>query len=180
MTPLNMLQVTIAYWGTLWGRVWIEQRYVEWLNLSVHTLNSIFALEEIIIPATSPPPLAHLSVVLLILSLYLGLAYLTKATQGWYVYEWMNPAHGNLSIVLHVFIYAAVMTAIFFAVWGGIWLRKKLTNRPKKILPPHRTSDSRQETAMKKGQEAVLGKTWRIQWSFEVQYHIRPRNVENV
>ncbi|KAK4496471.1 hypothetical protein PRZ48_012451 [Zasmidium cellare] len=170
--------VTIAYWGTLWGRVWIKQRYVEWLNLTVHALNSVFALEEIILPATSPPPPTHLSVVLLILSLYLGLAYLTKATQDWYVYEWMNPAHGDLSIVLHVFSYAAVMIAIFVAVWGGIWLRKKITNRPRKVssIPQRIASDSSQETAVKKGQEFVLSKSWRIQWSFEVQHHIRPKN----
>lgn len=177
---MTVAQVTIAYWGTLWGRVWIEQRYVEWLNLSVYTLNSGFALEEIIIPATSAPPLTHLCVVLLILSLYLGLAYLTKATQGWYVYEWMNPAHGNLSIVLHVFIYAAVMIAIFFAIWGGIWLRKKLTNRLKKIMPPHRTSDSSQETALKEGHGVMLSKSWRIQWSFEVQCNIKPKDGADV
>lgn len=150
---------------------------MEWLNLSVHALNSVFALEEIILPATEPPPLAHLSVVLLILSVYLGLAYLTKATQGWYVYEWLNPAHGDLSIVLHVFLYAAVMIAIFFAVWGGIWLRKKYTNRPKKIP---RLSDSSQETVVNKSQEVLVGKTWRIQWSFEVQYHIKPKEMENI
>lgn len=107
--------VTIVFWGTM-NSGWPAGRFEQWINISVHGLNSVFAIVEIILPATAAPPLTHLSVVLLILSIYLGLAYLTRYTQGFYVYEWMNPAHGNASIILHVLGYAGGMLAIFLVV----------------------------------------------------------------
>ena len=120
--------VTIVFWGTM-NSGWPAGRFEQWMNLSVHGLNSVFAIVEIVLPATEAPPFAHLSVVLLVLSTYLGLAYLTRYTQGFYVYEWMNPAHGNVSIILHVLGYAAGMITIFFLVNGAIRLRNMLTRR---------------------------------------------------
>jgi uncharacterized membrane protein len=55
--------------------------------------------------------------------MYLGLAYLTKYTQGYYVYEWLSPAHGHASIILHVLGYAAAMIAFFFLTGGAIRVR---------------------------------------------------------
>ncbi|KAJ4989066.1 hypothetical protein SVAN01_05504 [Stagonosporopsis vannaccii] len=114
--------VTIVFWGTM-NSGWPPGRFEQWMNLSVHGLNSVFAIVEILLPATEAPPVSHLSVVLLILSVYLGLAYLTRYTQGFYVYEWLNPAHGTVSIVLHVLGYAAGIIAIFFLVSGAIRVR---------------------------------------------------------
>jgi hypothetical protein len=115
--------VTITFWGTMYGRIWPEDRYEQWINISVHGLNSLFAIVEIVLPATNPLPWTHISVLLGILSLYLGLAYLTRLTQGFYVYEWMNPAHGNTSIVLHIVAYTAAIVVIFVTVSICIWLR---------------------------------------------------------
>lgn len=104
--------VTIVFWGTM-NSGWPPGRFEQWINISVHGLNSVFAIVEIVLPATQPPPWTHLSVVLLVLSSYLGLAYLTRETQGFYVYEWMNPAHGNWSVILHIAGYAGGMIALF-------------------------------------------------------------------
>ncbi|KAF3002926.1 hypothetical protein E8E13_003090 [Curvularia kusanoi] len=120
--------VTIVFWGTM-NSGWPSGRFEQWMNLSVHGLNSVFAIVEIILPATEAPPLSHLSVVLLVLSGYLGLAYLTRYTQGFYVYEWMNPAHGNVSIVLHIAGYAGGIIAIFCLVSAAIRLRKMFARR---------------------------------------------------
>lgn len=49
--------------------------------------------------------------------------------QGFYVYEWMNPAHGSTSIVLHVLGYAAGMTAVFFIVRFAIMGRNMIAAR---------------------------------------------------
>jgi hypothetical protein len=117
--------VTIVFWGTM-NSGWPAGRFEQWINISVHGLNSVFAITEIVLPATAPPPITHLSVVLLVLSVYLGLAYLTHYTQGFYVYEWMNPAHGKASIVLHVAGYAGAMIAIFFLVRCTIIARNML------------------------------------------------------
>lgn len=120
--------VTIVFWGTM-NSGWPAGRFEQWMNLSVHGLNSVFAVIEIVLPATQPVPLTHLSVVLLVLSVYLGLAYLTRWTQGFYVYEWMNPAHGNWSIVAHIAGYAGGMVAIFFLVRFAIIARNKMAGR---------------------------------------------------
>lgn len=120
--------VTIVFWGTM-NSGWPAGRFEQWMNLSVHGLNSVFAVVEILLPATDAPPFSHLSIVLLVLSGYLGLAYLTRYTQGFYVYEWMNPAHGKVSIVLHVLGYAAGITAIFCLVSGAIRIRKLLARK---------------------------------------------------
>lgn len=123
--------VTIVFWGTM-NSGWPPGRFEQWMNLSVHGLNSVFAIVEILLPATEAPPLSHLSVVLLILSIYLGLAYLTRYTQGFYVYEWLNPAHGTVSIILHVLGYAAGIIAIFLLVSGAIRLRNMLVRKMNK------------------------------------------------
>ncbi|KAL5401998.1 hypothetical protein PMIN06_012009 [Paraphaeosphaeria minitans] len=68
-----------------WG--WPAGRFEQWINISVHGLNSVLAIIEIVLPATEPQPWNHLSAVLLVLSLYLGLAHLTRGTQGFYAYE---------------------------------------------------------------------------------------------
>ncbi|KAF2128825.1 hypothetical protein P153DRAFT_341095 [Dothidotthia symphoricarpi CBS 119687] len=107
--------VTIVFWGTM-NSGWPAGRFEQWLNISVHGLNSVFAITEIVLSATQPLPWNHLSVILLGLSAYLGLAYLTRDTQGFYVYEWMNPAHGNVSIILHILGYAAGVLTIFVLV----------------------------------------------------------------
>lgn len=120
--------VTIVFWGTM-NSGWPAGRFEQWMNLSVHGLNSVFAIVEIVLPATEAPPVSHLSVVLLILSVYLGLAYLTRYTQGFYVYEWLNPAHGNVSVILHVLGYAVGMMIIFFLVSGAIRIRNMLARR---------------------------------------------------
>ena len=121
--------VSIVFWCTMYSGPWPTGRYEQWLNLSVHGLNSLFALIEIILPATQRPPIAHLAVLLVVLSLYLGLAYLTKATQDFYVYEWLNPAHGNLSIIIHILGYAGGVSCIFALHGFGIHSRSRLAER---------------------------------------------------
>lgn len=118
--------VSTMFWATMYAGPWPKGHYEQWLNLSAHGLNSLFTLFEIVFPATKRPPVSHLAVVLLIMSLYLGLSYLTKATQGFYVYEWMNPKHGSVSIVLHVVGYAGGACTIFVLMSLAIWLRLRL------------------------------------------------------
>ncbi|KAF7190180.1 hypothetical protein HII31_08511 [Pseudocercospora fuligena] len=123
--------VSIVFWCTMYGSPWpTHSRFTQWINISVHGLNSLFAIFEVVFGAARPPPfIPHLLVVLLGLSLYLGLAYLSKATEDFYVYEWMNPAWGWQGIVAHIAGYAAGMTAIYSLVWGAMWLREQLISK---------------------------------------------------
>jgi hypothetical protein len=59
-------------------------------NISMHALNSVFAGLEIILPRSDPHPWLLLVPTIAILALYLGLAYLTHATEGFYVYSFLD------------------------------------------------------------------------------------------
>ncbi|KJX94211.1 hypothetical protein TI39_contig4208g00015 [Zymoseptoria brevis] len=106
ITTLPFL-VTLVFWSTMYARPETPSAaFVIWINVSVHGLNSLFAMVGIIFSATKPPPFfSHLLIVKIILALYLGLAYVTRFTQGFYPYPWMITLFGWQGIVAHVFAY---------------------------------------------------------------------------
>jgi hypothetical protein len=55
-----------------------DGRFEQWVIVSVHGLNSFFALTEIVLPVTAPLPFTHLVAALVVMSLYLALAYMTR------------------------------------------------------------------------------------------------------
>lgn len=55
-----------------------------WFNISAHALNLLFALFEILLTNVQPAPWITLPCGLLILAAYLGIAYITRADQGFY------------------------------------------------------------------------------------------------
>ncbi|KAK5052755.1 hypothetical protein LTR84_002621 [Exophiala bonariae] len=124
--------VTIVYWAILFDGPWFPVIFDGWSNISRHALNSFFCLLEIILPATDPPPFLHVVGLIIILLLYLGLAYLTHATQGFYVYDFLDPDTGSGKVTGYCFGILAAISIIFFVVWGLIWTRRKFTRQGKK------------------------------------------------
>ncbi|KAA8643584.1 hypothetical protein EYZ11_009487 [Aspergillus tanneri] len=122
--------VTIVFWAILYNGTWYSATFNGWSNISQHGLNSLFALLEVILPATDPHPLITLLFLVLILLLYVSLAYLTHHTQGFYPYSFLNPgAHGEKSGLVAGYsfgIFAGILV-IFAVSWGAIWLRRRLT-----------------------------------------------------
>jgi hypothetical protein len=55
-----------------------------WSNISVHALNTPFALFEVLFTNTPAAPWITLPCGVIVLALYLGVAYITKADQGFY------------------------------------------------------------------------------------------------
>lgn len=121
--------VTIVYWAVLYTGPWFPKQFDAYSNISQHALNSLFALIEIFLPRTSPRPWIHLPFLIILLALYLGLAYLTRATQGFYVYGFLDPANGKGKLVGYVFGIAAGITVIFALVKGLMWVRKWATEK---------------------------------------------------
>ncbi len=95
-------------------------------------MNSLFALVEIVLPATEPPPLLHLVGLTILLLLYLALAYLTHATQGFYVYSFLDPSTGAGKVTGYCFGIFAAIVIIFFVIWALIWARCKYTGQGKR------------------------------------------------
>lgn len=93
------------------------------LQISQHALNSLFALFEIIIPRTSPPPPLHVVFLIFLLACYLALAYIAHATEGFYPYSFLDPEKGNGRVAGYCFGILAAILIIFGIVWVVIWLR---------------------------------------------------------
>ncbi|KAK5191597.1 hypothetical protein LTR99_003574 [Exophiala xenobiotica] len=124
--------VTIVYWAVLYDGPWFPVIFDGWSNISRHALNSVFALVEVILPATNPPPFLHLVGLIVLLLLYLALAYLTHATQGIYVYSFLDPAQGSGRVTGYCFGIAAGIVVIFLVIWGIIWARSRYTREGKR------------------------------------------------
>ncbi|KIW33001.1 uncharacterized protein PV07_04506 [Cladophialophora immunda] len=121
--------VTLTFWCTMYVGPWYTVTFDAWANISVHALNTFMALLEITLPTTEPLPWTHLPFLMTILSLYLGLAYLTRATGGFWVYEWLDPELGKWKVVVHVICYSVAIVVIFVFVRYAIWTRNWLLRR---------------------------------------------------
>lgn len=97
------------------------------LQTSEHALNTIFAAFEIFLTRTSPPPPAHLPFLVILLALYLALAYLTHATAGFYPYSFLDPDRGSGRLAGYILGILAAACVIFGIVSGVIWIRRWIT-----------------------------------------------------
>jgi uncharacterized membrane protein len=68
-----------------------------------------------------------------ILALYVALAYVTFAAQGFYTYNFLNPATGRGRVAAYCFGTLAALIVLFIVVWLLIWIRRRLTRTGKKI-----------------------------------------------
>ncbi|KAK3310481.1 uncharacterized protein B0T15DRAFT_39568 [Chaetomium strumarium] len=121
--------VTIVYWGRLYSGAWFSEIFAGWSNVSQHLLNSVFALFEIVVPRTDVPPPIHMAWLILVLALYLALAYVTKASRNFYPYDFLDPSTQGGLVAAYVFGIAVGCLIIFGLAWGAIWLRKYVTER---------------------------------------------------
>lgn len=140
--------VLIIYWGVLYSGPWFTHWFGAWSNvsslsflpdkdrklkyvgqISEHGLIGLWSLLEIILTTTPTHPLINLAFLILILALYLCLAYVTNYTQGWYPYTFLNPEGGKHSgkVAAYCFIILAAIIIIFGISWFFIWLRRRLT-----------------------------------------------------
>jgi uncharacterized membrane protein len=98
-------------------------------QISLHALNSLFALFEIVIPRTNPPPPLHILILVILLALYLALAYITHATQGWYPYSFLDHKHGGGHLAAYIMGILGAACVIFGVVWAITSARNKLTKK---------------------------------------------------
>ncbi|KAK0656622.1 hypothetical protein B0T16DRAFT_425155 [Cercophora newfieldiana] len=119
--------VTIVYWGVLYTGPWFPVVFDGWSNISQHMLNSVFALFEIIFPRTDPMPPVHMLWLILVLALYLAVAYITHARWGFYPYSFLDPSKQHAFVAAYVFGIAIGALIVFGVVYGLIALRKWIT-----------------------------------------------------
>ncbi|KAK8225841.1 hypothetical protein HDK90DRAFT_68204 [Phyllosticta capitalensis] len=119
--------VTIVFWAILFPG-YFTTTFAAWYNTTAHALNSVFALLEIILPRTPLRPWWHLGPLIFLLACYLGLAYVTHATEGFYVYSFLDvQANGSGTVAGYCFGIAIGCIVLFAVVQGVVWVRVRLT-----------------------------------------------------
>lgn len=61
------------------------------------------------------------------MALYLALAYLTHATQGFYPYSFLDPNNGSGKLAAYIIGILAAACVIYGIVWVIIWIRRWIT-----------------------------------------------------
>ncbi|QKX53252.1 uncharacterized protein TRUGW13939_00328 [Talaromyces rugulosus] len=122
--------VVIIFWAILYSGPWYPTWFGAWSNISQHGIIGLYALLEIFLTTTPLHPLIHAPFLILILLLYLSLAYLTHKTQGFYSYSFLDPGpHGKNSgkVTGYCFAILAIVLVAFALTWLFIWLRRRWT-----------------------------------------------------
>uniref|UniRef100_A0A8H8CIQ3 Uncharacterized protein n=1 Tax=Psilocybe cubensis TaxID=181762 RepID=A0A8H8CIQ3_PSICU len=126
--------VTIVYWALLSGPATFEDTFTSWSNLSVHAFNTAFALIEIFLTNSPPPPWLALPITVVLLICYLGVAYITHDTQGFYTYSFLDPKKQGGKLAAYIIGIAVAQIVIFSVMRGLIVLRERWAVRNERVL----------------------------------------------
>jgi hypothetical protein len=131
--------VTIVFWALLSSSSTFATTQSRFSNISQHALNSAFALFEVLFCAVGNQPWSHVIFIIIFLGIYtpskpswflatyLGVAYITHATQGIYVYSFLNPSKGAILAAYICGIFAG--TLVIFALVNLVkWALKRTTH----------------------------------------------------
>lgn len=125
--------VTIVFWGLLASSTVFATKFSAWSNLSIHALNTVWSLFEMIGTNSPPPRWAMLPFMIFILGLYLGLAYVTYATQHFYPYAFLNPAKEHSLLAGYIVGIAIAGCVVFSLAKTIMWARTKLVANKKGV-----------------------------------------------
>lgn len=116
--------VTAVYWELLAPEQGFHTVYDAWSNISVHAMNSLWAVLEIFLSRVGPMPWIHIPFLILFLAGYLAVAYITKATQGFYTYDFLDPnTDGPKKVAVYVFGIAIGICILFAIIVGVHWVK---------------------------------------------------------
>ncbi|KAF8637264.1 hypothetical protein AX17_002944 [Amanita inopinata Kibby_2008] len=121
--------VTVVFWTLLTDPKTFSTSYSTWSNVSVHILNTVFALSELILTNVPPAPWLFLPQCVVLLGCYLGVAYITYDTQGFYTYSFLDPKKEGVVLVGYILGIAAGECVLYAIVYGLVLLRTKLVDR---------------------------------------------------
>ncbi|KAM7191775.1 hypothetical protein V8F20_009138 [Naviculisporaceae sp. PSN 640] len=121
--------VTIVFWARLYSGHWFPKVISGWSNVSKHAMNAGFAFFEIVVPRTDTLPAVHMLWIVVILALYLCVAYVNNAAKGFYTYDFLDPSKQRAWVAAYVFGIAVGGLLVFGIVTGMIWLRKWITEK---------------------------------------------------
>ncbi|KAJ7093419.1 hypothetical protein B0H15DRAFT_158086 [Mycena belliarum] len=118
--------VTVVFWALLASPETFATVYSAWANTSIHALNSVFALVELLLTNAPPAPLLALPVQIICLAGYLGVAYITHEAQGFYTYPFLDPSKQHGVLAAYIVGIALGAALVFSLTRGLIMLRMRL------------------------------------------------------
>ncbi|QRV84379.1 transmembrane protein [Ceratobasidium sp. AG-Ba] len=121
--------VTVVYWVLLASSSTFQTRYSSWNNITVHAMNSGFALFEVLFTRAGPMPWTHVPFLIVLLGGYVGVAYITHATQGFYTYSFLDPKKQGAMLAAYIVGIAAGAVVVFSIVWCITWVRNRIWRR---------------------------------------------------
>ncbi|KAF2659150.1 hypothetical protein K491DRAFT_689514 [Lophiostoma macrostomum CBS 122681] len=135
--------VTIVYWALLYSGTF-NSAFSAWTNTSQHALNSVYAVFEIIFPRTAPLPFLHLLPIIVILALYLALAYITYATEGFFVYSFLDTKRNSsgkvAGYIIGILVAAIVVFLIVrYLIMLRVWITEEKLGKSGKFVHRERT-----------------------------------------
>ncbi|KAG8896191.1 hypothetical protein FRC00_006331 [Tulasnella sp. 408] len=119
--------VTIVFWALLADGAFSNE-FNSWKNISVHALNAAFALLEILL-SRIVPRWSNIPILILVLGGYIGVAYITHATQGFYTYSFLDPSHGAGKLAGYIVGIPVAAIIILAIIKGVCWVRDKIFAR---------------------------------------------------
>ncbi|KAI9056863.1 hypothetical protein FKP32DRAFT_1584820 [Trametes sanguinea] len=140
--------VTVIFWALLSGPTTFDTTFDSWINISQHAMNSLYALIEILLTNVGPSPWWHLPLCIIMLACYLGVAYITRATQGFYSTSHAHSLFRPLPSRPHYCSVNSICSVLAFLLARGLTLaRLRLAQR--------RAARQRRRDSMDKQPEAI-------------------------
>jgi len=132
--------VTIVFWTLLADHAF-DTKFDAWSNTSVHILNSVFALADIVLGRCTPA-WSNIPILISICGAYIGLAYITYATQHFYTYNFFDPSKQGAKVAAYVFG-ILISTIIILAIVKAVcWVRDRTLRYYRNPGPDHHENDA--------------------------------------
>ncbi|EIM88717.1 uncharacterized protein STEHIDRAFT_75460 [Stereum hirsutum FP-91666 SS1] len=120
---------TAVFWSLLTSSTTLSGTVNAWTNISVHALNTALAAFEIFLTNMPPTPYLHVVFLVILLAFYLGVAYITFATQGFYVYDFLDPSEQGALLAAYIVGIGAGCVVVFLVTRNLCLARQKIVAR---------------------------------------------------
>ncbi|PVF93866.1 hypothetical protein CPB86DRAFT_789617 [Serendipita vermifera] len=114
--------VTVVYWAFLADAETWETPFTSWANVTMHILNTVFLLVELIFGRVRLY-WGYVIFDVITLGLYLGMAYLVHSVQNIWVYSFLDPHKPNAKVAAYIVGIPVVEIIVFVILWGVIHMR---------------------------------------------------------
>ncbi|TFK26014.1 hypothetical protein FA15DRAFT_315263 [Coprinopsis marcescibilis] len=126
--------ITVFYWSVLDSSQALSTPRSAWNGITVHILNAVFTVCEILFTNSPPVPWIAMPITVLLLGSYCGLAYVVHAAAGYYPYPFLDPSSSKALLPAYVVGLAVGNCIVFVLVHFLAVLRHKIAKKYNRVL----------------------------------------------